>query len=195
MVEIVEMVRTDNTESDYDRRKEEHKTWREKTVGRKLRGWYNKYGFSTQGINAKQLEGTVYCLGNDVGAAWPVYSVLLMCDCFSDDYVRGIDAPSSEDLALRLRNSANRIADCIHDSMRDNVDSTGFVKVSYQPKRELVELGASIHTKLYGETVQDSEKFKERLSVDLAKLNDITTRYAKMLAEVCATTDLTNLGQ
>ena len=181
---------------DNEQRHVERKTWREKTVGRKLRGWYNKYDFSTKGINDNHLESTVYCLNSDVDAAWSVYGTLLSYDCFSDDYVKGItDTPNSEKLALRLHDSVHWVVECAHDAMRDNVDCTGFVKVSYQPKRELVELASRFSAKLTGNTLQDAEGFEEELKANIVKLNDIATRYAKMLAEVCATTDLTDLGQ
>jgi len=181
---------------DNEQRHVERKTWREKTVGRKLRGWYNKYDFSTEGINDKHLESTVYCLNGDVDAAWSIYSTLLSYDCFSDDYVKGIIyAPNSEKLALRLHDSVRWVVECIHDAMRDNVDCTGFIKVSYQPRRELVELASGFNASPSGDTIQDAERFEKELNADIVKLQDITTRYAKMLAEVCATTDLTNLGQ
>ena len=191
MVDVSEV-----THADDEQRHVERKTWREKTVGRKLRGWYNKYDFGTKGINAKQLEGTVYCLASDVDAAWSVYSTLLSYECFSDDYVKGvIDDDNSEKLALRLHDSVRWVVECIHDAMRDNVDCTGFIKVSYQPRRELVELASGFNASPSGDTIQDAERFEKELNADIVKLQDITTRYAKMLAEVCATTDLTNLGQ
>jgi len=185
------------THADDEQRHVERKTWRERTVGRKLRGWYNKYDFSTEGIGDNQLESTVYCLNSDVDAAWSVYSTLLSYDCFSDDYVKGVNAASDAKLALKLLDSAYLVVESIGDAMRDNVDCTGFIKVSYQPKLELVKWWVGLNTKiqLQGDTVQDAERFEKGLKTDIVKLNDIATRYAKMLAEVCATTDLTNLGQ
>jgi len=181
---------------DNEQRHVERKTWREKTVGRKLRGWYNKYDFSTEGINDKHLESTVYCLNGDVDAAWSIYSTLLSYQCFSDDHVKGIiNAPNSEQLALRLHDAVHWVVECIGDIANSNVDCTGFIKVSYQPKRELVELASRFNAKLTGNTLQDAERFEKDLEANIVKLNDIATRYAKMLAEVCATTDLTDLGQ
>jgi len=190
MVDVSEV-----THADDEQRHVERKTWREKTVGRKLRGWYNKYDFSTEGINDNHLESTVYCLNSDVDAAWDIYSTLLSYDCFSCEYIEGVNAASNEKLALKLRDSAYWVVECIGDIANSNVDCTGFIKVSYQPKRELIELASGFNAKLAGNTLQEAERFEKELKVNIVKLNDIATRYAKMLAEVCATTDLTDLGQ
>jgi len=184
------------THADDELRHFEKTTWRKGTLGRKLLGWYNKYDFSTKRINDNHLESTVYCLNSDVDAAWSVYSTLLSYDCFSDYYAKRItNVNNSEQLSLRLHDSVNWIVECVHDAMRDNVDCTGFIKVSYQPRRELVELASRFNTRPASNTIQDAEEYTEELLANIVKLQDIATRYAKMLAEVCATTDLTNLGQ
>jgi len=190
MVDVSEV-----THADDEQRHVERKTWREKTVGRKLRGWYNKYDFSTEGISDNQLESTVFCLNGDVDASWAIYSTLLSYQCFSDYYVKEVNAASNEKLALKFRDSVYWLVESIGDAMRENMDCTGFIKVSCQPKRELVEWWVDLNTKLQGDTVQDAERFEKELKADIVKLQDIVTRYAKMLAEVCATTDLTDLVQ
>jgi len=159
-------------------------------VGRRLFDWYIKYGFSTDYIDRYGFDRPIYLIDSDVDAAWEVYGSLLKYYCFSKD-IFVVTANVSDDIPWRV--AATQVTDLLSvmdNATCDHEGCTSFAMISHSPREHLERW---LRKLIVSYNDQDDCDY-EGLYDDVVRLNEIATGYAKMLAEVCGTTDLSNTG-